>query len=477
MPETAPPPVEAEVTPPVPPPPAPDLSGLSKFLGKMIGAKEEAPKEEAKPDGEAPPVEAAATETPKPKAKKPKTAPQESAEPEAGDKFRRRKPEAPLPPEPVDYERIAEASGRGAAQALSKAHAKATLVELEVPEEEQHTIKVFETMEKMYPKQKGISDRYRNALKRQQEYESAWQRDHPAEQFDPDADEHNEFFEKNAVDYDDKAYFNAAAKLMADESTKDIREEVKSNRAEIERERRLKEAEPTLQREEKKAGEQFFAALGDDDFSGIVTNGTVDTAKVNALFESNPAKAEIVFGAAAAVETVARAASALFSGLETFNEKRSEHIAVNDAAVQIEDWMLRAAHPEDQLDQDGRQFAPIATFQKMTKAQQARHWTVDAQAIHQVVAYNHAEMAKKRYDQMVQQFEKVAPSLGYQRGNASKQTHQPSERNGTSDSERTAKPRSPAATSAPIASSRETVPVPSANSGTEALFSRMLAIK
>ena len=74
---------------------------------------------------------------------------------------------------------------------------------VEVPEgelspEDQSDLNGFKKLEQLNPQRKGIAERFVQFVEAREEYEANWLKENPGKEFDPDADEHNDFFKKYA---------------------------------------------------------------------------------------------------------------------------------------------------------------------------------------------------------------------------------------------------------------------------------------
>ena len=153
---------------------------------------------------------ATAAETPSASDKSGSPEPSSSA-PAAPAKKERKKKE----PEPIDYEKLAsttaEAATRAAVEAVKQQSPAAPVdEEVTLPASEQRRVNYLKRLEQLYPdKYADVASRYEKSYKEIEKYQRKWEQANPGETFDPEAQEHTSFFEKNAVDWEDEDYAEA----------------------------------------------------------------------------------------------------------------------------------------------------------------------------------------------------------------------------------------------------------------------------
>lgn len=389
-------------------------------------------------------TEPAATPPPEPEAPKHVEAPK-------GPK-RGKKPDATVsaPVPNLTADDLAEAVARGTATAMQSRTPAATASEptIVLSDEEKRKASIFDKMAELHPNAKGLRDKYVASLERQTSYEQKWLDDHPGEEFVADATEHDEFFNRNTIDYDPDQYTEAIAEIRFEQRAKPLKDEVDSIKSERERERQVQQLEPELVRQQRAAGAEFFDQLGDEDFKASDLIGkdlTVNTAHVDKLIKSNEFKAGTYLAAAQRTEAVARAAHTVLNGIVQFNAENAVHLEL-DAAVDAIQKEVQALPPSQQLN-SGKQFKKWSDFHKLPAKERDRFWTVTAADASRFVAAKNAAEARNTYEKEVSRAEKIAQSLGYSKNGSPQSAKTATTVPSATPSQQTVKPVSPAATS------------------------------
>lgn len=290
-------------------------------------------------------------------------------------------PEKPAPQATdVDYGKIAEAAGRGVAEAMEKKEkAKpepAKTLEFEwLSDDDRADIPILQAMEKMNPdKYKGLAKQYADSIKKAQDYQKTWEKENHGRDFDPNADEHNEFYATTEVDWPDRDFIRAAAKLESEAEVNRVKQETDKQLKAFERKDALREMEPRTVAEGQRNAKTMFDALGEDYAKVIQADGKVDRAVVEKLHTEEPIKAEIIFGAVSTAENEARETFRLFNGAAEFDPKNQMHVNISNYTLAQEREMMKL--PADQRhDTEGRVFLPADKYWALKPDERANHWT------------------------------------------------------------------------------------------------------
>jgi hypothetical protein len=356
-----------------------ELKGVQRFASSFLTGEPPAPEKPETPEEKAArekkdkddAAKAAAKTTPaKPAPKKPAA----------------RKPESA---KPLTTEEIAEAAARGVATALqpkpdAKPATKPTEPELSAPEKRK--VAVLERMEKLYPdKYKGIADKYKTGLTALAKYADDWEKAHPGEPFDEDAEEHEDWFSKNAPDWEDDDFIEAVSDIKSDEKLAKSEEKTNERLTKFERAEAVRNAEPKIAAATHKPAALFWKAQGDE-FAGhtkedgtvvaplIKEDGTVDPVRWKELSEKDPVTFSYRLQAAQALDAEVREAYKVMNGLVDYDGNNPVHVAISRFADQQEAEL--AAKPQDErLDSEGRDFLPATKYYKLAKDKRADYWT------------------------------------------------------------------------------------------------------
>ena len=281
---------------------------------------------------------------------------------------------------------------------------------------EKRRVTVLKQMETDFPdKYKGLSEKYLTGQKSLQEYAAKWMKDHPDQEFDEEAEEHQDFFERNNVDWDDDDYIDSFTNLKAEEKTKSAIEEAKretnSKLSELERRNQLQDAAPTIAKEGIAAGRNFWKTFDETLADVLRADGTVDSEKLTAMQKENPTRFKVATIAADRVENLTGNMYKLLNGLEAFDDKNEVHKKLVDFALTKERELME--RPEtDRRDQKGREFKPRKEYRALKPEDRDKYWTFNATDFGYLLAFDEASKAKAYLDAREEEFRQEAEARG-----------------------------------------------------------------
>jgi len=362
------------------------------------------------PDDKAPPAKSKDADADKakpapPKAQKPPTKPKPAKSAPAADK------------PPITPEAIAEAAARGTAQALAATKAapaddKVKNAEENLTPAEKRKVAVLRHLEKKAPeKYAGIASKFIKSTVALEEYGAKWEAEHPGQTFDDLAAEHEDFFNKNNVDWDEDDFNDAATELRVqpiEEAHRKTLEELEGLKNKVE----LQESAATIGNMQVGAAVDYWSKLGDELADVVAPDGTVNSAKLAEMEKQAPEETALRVNAARALNAEVAEIHKVYNGLVTFQPKTNQiHQQIALLGGEMESKML-AMPPEDQLNEDGLPFAPSAKFAKMPPEEQARHWTFTGKDLIEMRSAQLAKMVKKTIEQNEESHRKWAESKG-----------------------------------------------------------------
>lgn len=375
---------QAAPTTPDPKPPEKTTEKPFSALRAALGIKDPAPEkkdEKPAPEKKEPKPEKAAEKPPE-KADAPKD-PDPELEPEKKVK-RVAKPVAKV--EGADDLKRATENLAKAADDIRKAAKpeKPEEVKLDLPEE--IDVEEIKALEELDPKKfKGLEQKARKFWGKggqEDQYIAAWKKANPGQQFDADAPEHSDFYSENepfVTDAERKAaqrHIGAKiAEKRAEEAAKKVTEPVQRQLA---RERAEKVAEPQRATWEQDLIRSSVEAA-DPEAKGI---------DVSKLADEHP----LLHGVVTQIhETVKPAITELFAlkNGAPFDSGNQVHTTLMQVAEQLQETILQQPEDSRELPVLGaggkivgyKSFAPMREFYAMSRADQARHWTVNEDVI------------------------------------------------------------------------------------------------
>lgn len=334
------------------------------------------------------------------KPKKPKAAPTEDKEPEPKPK-RKAKPE-------IDPIELAEATGRSIARELAREKAppapKEPEVEPDLPEEFAPDVAVFEEMARMNPKQyAGIKRELAKYAKAEDEYTAKWEADHPGEEFDPESDEHNDFYKRIRPKYEQRDFEAAKESLIEQRAVAKAEERLRQRQEEMEQRR---EKASTIQPE---VDREMIGLMGEMLTEADPENAELakDWASIQTLDEKNPPLADVMITVHNEIKPVIEATKRLFRGIDQYDQNKPAHqriaAMVNDAENQVSRLPLK-----DRYDDQGRLFATQDEYVKMSPTEKARHWYVGEQELMAIVHGQAKQQTKVLYEALKKQIERYS---------------------------------------------------------------------
>ena len=446
---------EAAVQPEPPPPresedeEAPDLEGFFRLQFGLDKAQER--KREQKAGGKKEKV----AEEPEPKEKAEEEEEEESiskiaerAAAKAADLLRQ-KPEAlgqtnepPIKPEPPPKD--------------TTSPEEAFIQQLDAAEKRR--LEVLARMEAIYPdKYKGIRDRYLASLKEAEEYAAKWEAENPGETWrDEDhEDELAEIARKHKIAWEDDDYNEALVELKAEERLSRIAEDV---------EKRLVEKQKTEAQKQQIAAsiatdtdsliretvEEIKETLGSDDVDLDIydNNGKLNQEKLAKIAEEDPVAYRTIVGTiAGGLAPAAFELMQIWRGLKAYDPNNPTHQWLDNFIIEKEQQI--AALPKEKRVYNGKDFAPLEKYAKMSPAEREKYWTLREEDALLMLRHHFAETAKTAYQKEIEAIEKWAAK---KRGLAKDQTK------GTPPSNQ--KSSKPTAGSKPLQASPSSISVP-----------------
>jgi len=253
----------------------------------------------------------------------------------------------------------------------------------ELPDERRKMIPVLERMEKGDPgKYRDLTRRYIEGVKKAEAYAQEWKKQNPGADFDPQAEEHDAFFEKNEVTWEDEDFQEARTEMRVEKALEKQESKVKQKLDEIERKETAAELQPQIQRRKSDEVRSLVKEFNPDLAEAIDDNARVDTEKFKAARSKAPLATDIVMGEAAQLARFVEETKKLFheSGRFEFDGKNPVHDEIYRFAVSREEMMLKMPE-EDRVDDSGRMFATRQEYSKMSPEERSKHWQLTDESL------------------------------------------------------------------------------------------------
>jgi len=387
---------------------------LAMIAGKRPSKKEKAEPEKAKVEPEK--AEAEKLET---KAEaEPEKKPDEPAKPAAKAK---KKPE-------IDVEGIASRVAAETAAAITdrttKADEKKT-ADAPKPEDsltsaQRRRFDIFKEMEALSPQRNaGLSAKYLDAVKEAETHRKQWVKENPGKTYDPDADEHAEFFDSIEPRYDDDDYDDARAALRE----KPLKKELEETRAkladvdELKKKSTRAELEPALKEAANNAAAKTLNLIDPELFEVAA-----DEAKVREKHAADP----VIVGLKIATSKFAgQMAQEIIKVFEGHADVKSESFQQFQKQVADIESQLKSLPAEQQLDNAGRRFATWEEYHRLmgeNPANKAKYWFLDRDKLLDAIPEKLANNLKDYVSETEKQIESMAKARGWEKKPATQTT-------------------------------------------------------
>lgn len=230
-------------------------------------------------------------------AKAAKTAKKEEPATAKAEKAEQKQEEAEKPLKASDAAKIAEETVKAMKKAEEKPAAAAATTtkpaEPELPEAIKKDLKLYETLEELYPDKypKGLAARKAEFHKKEVEYADKWEEANPGETFNANDPEHVAFYEKNEPIIDPEHRIEARVELRSREKYKPLEEKI--SKQEREREIAVKESliAPVVAEKTVKFSREIYRGLGGEDAESLTPEAATSWA------ENDPVAAAVLVNA------------------------------------------------------------------------------------------------------------------------------------------------------------------------------------
>jgi len=408
---------------------------LSEFLD---GAPDKKEPEGNKPAGDPP----AADPAPEPKEEVP---PAPAADPALEPKpepmkkkAKASKVEKPGPVAPPTAEEIGTSVAKAVAREMRQNQQPAPevkpviVVEDDLPPAERRLQNNLAALAKLYPDEYGTvhTDR-KNFVDRLRTYEQEWIKNNPGEQFDPNSEEHNEFYSTDPMQ---KVSSEHLAEAIAEQRVEEKAHEIEQR---IQQSERVRQTEPVAASVAAEAASGIVKELGGDLAIKVNPDGRIDHASYQAALEADPIKAPIIAGAAQAAAQLSAEVVKIYSGaVKPDPDANPQHRSLLQFGADMERKMatLKPAQWDDPKGRALEDFLPSRQYWSLPAAQRHNHWTFDQDDMVNLVqadirndARNSMESEEKRVNTIISKRSGGVPTATSkaQPGNSPQRENQP----------------------------------------------------
>lgn len=380
---------------PEPPKAAPGLNNLIASALKMpVGAAEKA--KEAKEAKDKAAAEKAA--------KAAETAAAAPAEPAAPKTIVAKKKAGATAPAAPDITEITTAATTAAVRALQSSPSKPTDAvrkpEDDLKPDDLHDYEVAVKLSEINPKYKDAPRVVLDQVRRSEQYATRWETANPGKEFDPDADEHNEFFDGLEKPWSDHEFRTAeiemAAERVAAKTTRANDTRIKA----LEQDNARLELTPVIERTFTTAAGHLAKQL---DVYDKVANGSWDK-----FADEDPITAQAMADALGPLQP-------LIEAIVQIDDPKGR-FPVDDKNPAHQSWLALLADKEGAyagVENEGKMFATRIAYSRMNTAQRTKHWYLTPDLLVSEVVQDAVTVATERVKTEKERIKKMAASMGY----------------------------------------------------------------
>lgn len=356
------------------------------------------------------------------------------------------KPKKPRKPTVDPVKIAADAAAAATKAAMSNvrdiSQEKPATNDIDLDEDERITLEVVEQIEKMYPRRVGAVAQFRDNARRTRAYRDKWEAEHPGVRWDPDSEDHEEFFAGLKRAWNDNEFMRASARLETLGAQKQINEESSARINELKEQQAKTALTPIAHQMTTAALGAIIKTVSGDAGQESISKGWDNFVETDPI--AAPLIAQSITELAPQIETIVMIDDP--AGRVRFNPKDPAHVKWAELLSEQE-----AAH-EGMEDDQGRTFAPRVDYLKMTATQQRKHWFLTADHLLSALVEQSAKDLQKSIDREKSRIEKAADKLGYKKSTESQATKtekkesKPAKKAASEESEKEDdKPKSPSA--------------------------------
>lgn len=315
-------------------------------------------------------------------------------------------------PTQADHMRAAaEAAAAAASAAVTAAMPKpsgsttrAEVPEDDLPEDYRHEFEVAKHLGTINPKYKDAAQKVLNEYARVSDYARSWESQNPGKVFDPESEDHNEFYESLEKPWSDHEFREAEIDMVAERKAAAKMEGTNAKLKEIEERHARQELAGVAQQTINSVAVLLAQNADQAAHEAIVKEG------FQKFQEADPITAE------ALVDELNRLAPRIQTAIVVDDPQQRVSFDARknrDQAEWLEYLYEKEAAYAGTTDDSGKLFASRAEFVKLPPAQRARRWYLTPNHLISEMVADAVNAVKARVEKERERGKKVAAALGY----------------------------------------------------------------
>lgn len=298
-------------------------------------------------------------------------------------------------------------------------------------------LEVFKYLEKTNPtKYEGASKKFLKFTKEFDKYRTKWEEENQGKEFDPQAEDHDQFYAKHQPPHDPDDVEEARINMRVEAKLKEKDRESDDRYGKLETKIIEQELAPEI---DKRAAGAVAAMVGevDKDLAKVLAEKGPD-----AVAEADPIAFDVLDRSASDLRQALAELEKLShpSGRFKFDDKNRIHGFLDSFATNLERSFKNL--PLDEQVRDGKVFATQAEMRSMPKEQRSRYWAMGPEDIAAALVSETAAGAKKIIATERERIDKYLKARGL---TATKTTDDEKAKEGKGNGSASSKPNSPAA--------------------------------
>jgi hypothetical protein len=266
-----------------------------------------------------------------------------------------------------------------------------------------HEYEVAQYLAKSNPRFKDAPKVILEHVKKAEAYANRWEQDNKGKTFDPDDEEHDDFYSSLEKPWKDHEFRMAETEMVAERVNKSSKKESDDKIHELEVENARISITPVIERTYTAAAGLLAKKVGDDVHEKIV-KGSFEK-----FSEEDPITAEALASTIGSLQPLIEVAIQLDDPKSRFkfDPKNQVHMEWNQVMLEKESQLSGAD------DGSGRTMVSRAEFSNMTQAQRTKHWFLTTEHLIEEIVNDAATSVKASVEKEKERQKKIALSLGF----------------------------------------------------------------
>lgn len=316
----------------------------------------------------------------------------------------------PKPSIEADTARIAtEAATAATREAMKSITPVSNLLKKEAPaseegisESDRHELEVAKHLASTNPKYKGADKIILAHIKKANTYAAQWEAKNTGKTFDPDDEEHNDFFAEQEKPWEPHEFRMAEIQLANKQTEDPERDEIKRELKDLKHKQALAHLDPVIDRTHIAAAGAIARAVGEDVLNLLMKEG------FDKLAESDPITAQ-------ALNTAVTEVKPLIATIIQMDDPdgRIEYDKKNPLHEQWGEYVVTKEAEYAGAENGGRTLVSRNDWSKMNPAQRAKHWFLTADHLVSILVEETSKSTVESLSTEKERQKKIALSLGY----------------------------------------------------------------